>query len=138
MNDEKEYEQLLDNIYKNLPEKAKQSGERFEMPKFEFFTEGNKTIIKNFKAVSDKIRREPGLMIKFFTKELAVPAEQQGERLILARRLAGDMINGKLDDFVNRYVICKECKRPDTHIEEMGHGFRQMVCESCGARTPAK
>jgi len=137
MADEKDYEHLLDDIYKSLPEKVTKT-ERFEMPRFEYFTEGNKTIIKNFKAVADKLRREPALLIKFFTKELAVPAEQQGERLVLARRLSGDMINGKLDDFVNRYVMCKECKRPDSHIEEMGHGFRQLVCESCGARTPVK
>ncbi len=136
--EQKEYEQLLDNVYKNLPEKAKHSGERFEMPKFEYFTEGNKTIVKNFKAVADKIRREPSMLIKFFSKELAVPAEQQGERMVLARRLTGDMVNSKLEDFVSRYVICKECKRPDTNIQEMGHGFRQLVCESCGARAPIK
>ena len=135
--EQKDYEQLLDNVYKNLPEKVTKS-ERFEMPRFEYFTEGNKTIIKNFKAVSDKLRREPGLLVKFFSKELAVPAEQQGERLVLARRLGAEMINGKLEDFVNRYVMCKECKRPDSHIEDMGHGFKQLVCESCGARTPLK
>ncbi len=138
MNDEKEYEASLAGIYAGLPEKAKHSGERFEMPRFEYFTEGNKTIVRNFKAVADKIRREPSMLIKFFSKELAVPAEQQGDRMILARRLSGDMVNSKLEDFVNRYVICKECKRPDTNIQDMGHGFRQLVCESCGARAPIK
>jgi len=137
MTDEKDYEQLLDNVYKNLPEKVTKT-ERFEMPKFEYFTEGNKTIIKNFKVVCDKIRREPAMLLKFFSKELAVPAEYQGERMVLARRLVGDIVNKKLDEYVNRYVICKECKRPDTNIQEMGHGFRQLVCESCGARAPIK
>lgn len=133
MSEEKDYEKLLDNVYSSLPEKVT-STERFEMPKFEYFTEGNKTIIKNFRAVSDKIRREPAMMIKYFTKELAVPAEQQGERLVLARKLSGDMVNKKLEDFVDRFVICKECKRPDTHIDD-AQGFKQIICESCGART---
>lgn len=133
MSSGKDYDQLLDNIYKNLPEKATHR-ERFDMPKFEYFTEGNKTIVKNFKAVADKIRREPDLIIKYLTKELAVPAEQQGERLVLQRRLSGDIVNKKLEEYVNKYVMCMECKRPDTNLIELGHGVRQLVCESCGAR----
>lgn len=128
-----EYEQLLDDIYSNLPEREA-GAERFEMPKFEYFTEGNKTIIKNFKAVTEKIRRDGAFLSKFLSKELAVPLEIQGDRLVLQRRLAGDILNTKLDEFVNKYVICKECKRPDTHIEESGHRLRTLVCESCGAR----
>jgi len=127
-----DYEKLLDNIYAKLPEKTS-SGERFEMPRFEYFTEGNKTIIRNFKAVADKIRRDPAVLSKYLSKELAVPLEIQSERLVLQRKV-GDMINTKLTDFVNKYVICKECNRPDTHIEDVGHGLRQLVCESCGAR----
>lgn len=129
-----DYDKLLENIYKSLPEKVT-STERFEIPKFEFFTEGNKTIIKNFKVVTDKIRREPSLLSKYLSKELAVPVEVQGDRLILQRKLTGDIVNRKLEEFVVKYVICKECKRPDTHIEELGHGLRQLICESCGART---
>ncbi len=133
MDAQNDYDKLLDNIYAKLPEKTA-STERFEIPRFDFFSEGNKTIIKNFKAVADKIRRDPAILSKYLSKELAVPVEIAGERLILQRKLIGDMVNTKLSDFVSRYVICKECNRPDTHIEEAGHGIRQLVCESCGAR----
>jgi translation initiation factor 2 beta subunit (eIF-2beta)/eIF-5 len=44
MSPENDYDKLLDNIYANLPEKVTKT-ERFEMPRFEYFTEGNKTII---------------------------------------------------------------------------------------------
>jgi translation initiation factor 2 subunit 2 len=128
-----DYEKLLDNLYSKLPERT-QSTERFEIPRFDFFSEGNKTIIKNFKAVTDKIRRDPAILSKYLSKELAVPVEVTGERLILQRKLIGDMVNVKLTDFVNRYVICKECNRPDTHIEEAEHGNKVLICESCGAR----
>jgi translation initiation factor 2 subunit 2 len=133
MNPQKDYEQLLDNIYANLPKKEGTT-ERFEMPKFEYFTEGNKTIIKNFKSVAERIRREPDVISKYLTKELAVPAEQQGDRLVLQRRMTGDILNKKLEDFINKYVMCKQCNRPDTHIEDMGGRLRNLVCESCGAR----
>jgi len=128
-----EYESLLDEAYEKLPEKRTHT-ERFEMPKFEYFVEGNRTIVKNFKPVCDKIRREPQIIMKYLTKELAVPAEIQGERLILQRKLTGDILNKKLEDFVNNNVICKECKRPDTHIEDVGRGTKMLVCESCGAK----
>lgn len=134
MNSDQDYEQLLENIYKKLPERSKATGERFEMPKFEYFTEGNKTIIKNFKIVTEKLRREPAFLCKVLSKELAVPLEMQGERLILQRKLSGDIINKKLEEFVIKYVICKECNRPDTHLEELGHGVRNLICEACGAR----
>ena len=133
MSSEKDYEQLLENIYENLPKKEA-TGERFEMPQFEFFTEGNKTIIKNFKVIAERIRREPDFILKFLTKELAVPAEQKGERLVLQRKITGDILNKKLEDFVNKYVMCKQCNRPDTHIEDVGGRVRNLVCESCGAR----
>jgi len=134
MSPQDDYDSLLDNIYKKLPEKAQGTGERFEMPRFEFFTEGNKTIIKNYKAVTDKIRRDPAFLSKVLSKELAVPVEIVGERLILQRKLIGDMVNRKLEDFINKYVICKECNRPDTHIEDLGHRSRNLICEACGAR----
>src|SRR4030095_3341592 len=134
MSSEDNYDQLLDNIYKALPEKAKGTGERFEMPRFEFFNEGNKTIIKNYKIVTDKIRRDPAFLAKHLSKELAVPVEIAGDRLILQRKLNGDMMNKKLEDFIQKYVMCKECNRPDTHIEDLGHRVRELVCEACGAR----
>ncbi len=128
-----EYEKLLDSLYAKLP-KSTSTGERFEMPKFELFTEGNKTIIKNFKVVIDKIRRDSDVLSKYLSKELAVPVEVQSDRLILQRKLTGDMINKKLEEFIMKYVMCKECNRPDTHIEDLGHRVRNIVCEACGAR----
>ncbi len=128
-----EYEKLLDNIYENLPKKEA-SGERFEMPRFEYFSEGNKTIIKNFRVVCDRIRREEAMISKYLSKELAVPVEIKDERLVLQRRLTGDILNNKLEEFIMKYVICKECKKPDTHIEEVGQRVRNLVCEACGAR----
>ena len=131
-----EYEKLLDNIYDNLPKK-KDTGERFEIPKFEFFTEGNKTIVKNFKSVSDKIRRGPAMVSKYLSKELAVPVEVRDERLIIQRKIRGEMLNKKLEEYITKFVICKECGKPDTHIEDVGR-VHTLICEACGARTPVR
>ncbi|HLC68512.1 MAG TPA: translation initiation factor IF-2 subunit beta [Candidatus Bilamarchaeaceae archaeon] len=129
-----EYEQLLDNIYKNLPEKAREKSERWEAPKFDFFVEGNKTVIRNFMDVVEKVRRDKEFLVKYLSKELAVPVVLEGERLVLHRKITGDIVNVKLRDFIEKYVMCKECKKPDTHLEQLGHGMRQLVCEACGAK----
>lgn len=129
------YAQLLDNIYKNLPEKAMHKGERFEPPVFDFFVEGNKTIIRNFKVVVDKLRRDNESLIKYLTKELAVPVAYEGDRLLIHRKISGDILHRKLREFIEKYVLCKECKKPDTHIVA-SHGLRHLVCEACGAKTP--
>lgn len=128
------YDQLLDNIYEKLPEKARGKGERFEPPKFEFFVEGNKTIIRNFSTVAVKLRRENDFLIKYLSKELAVPTALEGDRLILHRKISSDILHKKLEEFIDKYVLCKECKKPDTHIQDLGHGLRQLVCEACGAK----
>lgn len=133
-----DYEKLLDNLYASLPEKAKHSGERFEPPKFDYFIEGNKTIIKNFKAVCEKLRRDPKILLKFLTKELAVPGEIQGERLVLQRKVLADVLDKKLSEFIAKFVMCKECARPDTTLQESGRGIMILICESCGARRTIK
>lgn len=133
MDQEKDYEGLLSNIYDNLPTKGISSGERFEIPKFESFVEGVKTVVKNFTQVCDKIRRDKEFISKLLSKELAVPVEVQGDRLILHRKLSSDMLQKKLDDLVLKYVMCRQCKKPDTHINETA-GIKQLVCEACGAR----
>ncbi|NYZ77372.1 translation initiation factor IF-2 subunit beta, partial [Candidatus Micrarchaeota archaeon] len=37
-----EYDKMLDELYAKLPEKTTHT-ERFEMPKFDYFVEGNRT-----------------------------------------------------------------------------------------------
>lgn len=132
-----DYDSLLDKAYESLPDKSK-GGERFEIPSLDAFVEGNKTIIKNFSGVLQKIRREPSHIIKFFSKEFAVPATEEGERLVLHRKLRIELLNKKFDEYVKNYVICEQCGKPDTHIEDSGHRSKMLVCEACGARSAVK
>lgn len=133
----KSYEELLDEAYKQVPKKLS-SGERFNIPKLEAFSEGNKTIVRNFGAAADALRRKREDIMKFLSKELAVPVNIDGDRLILQRKFFGDLINKKFEDYANTYVICKQCKKPDTSVQEMGHRLKNIVCEACGAINPVK
>lgn len=131
------YEALLKRARAALPEKTL-SGERFEPPLAETQIQGPKTIVRNFDVICQKLRREPALLTKYLSKELAVPATMDGPRLILHGKVFDRIINEKLGNFINIYVICKECKRPDTKLTESEHGVRTLVCEACGARAPAR
>ncbi|MBD3389873.1 translation initiation factor IF-2 subunit beta [Candidatus Micrarchaeota archaeon] len=132
-----DYDSLLDKAHKELPDEST-GGERFEPPKLEAFAEGNKTIIKNFSQALQKIRRKPEEVLKFLTREFAVPATVEGDRLILHRKINSELLNKKFNEYVKNYVICSQCGKPDTHIEATGHRSRVLVCEACGARTSVK
>ena len=132
-----EYEKLLDKAYSQLPEKATQT-ERFEMPFAETQLQGSKTLIRNFDMIASKIRREASLLAKYFSKELAVPATYSNGKLTLHGKFSERAVNEKLVNFVNSYVLCKECKKPDTKLIEEAHGVKTLICEACGARSPIR
>jgi len=129
-----EYEKMLDEAYAKLPEK-KSSDERLEVPKVASFIEGNKTIVKNFKQICDVMRRQPEMLSKYLSRELAAPVDLNGERLIIQRKVLNELIQSKVDAFVKEYVMCKECRKLDTHIENVS-GVKMLICEACGARRP--
>lgn len=131
-----DYEKLLDKARAALPEKT-QSGERFETPGIESFLQGSKTIVRNFDAITQKVRRPPEMLVKYFSKELAIPAQLEGGKLVLNGKFYERNLKDKLQAFVDAAVICKECKRPDTKIVEKD-GIKTLICEACGARAPVR
>jgi translation initiation factor 2 subunit 2 len=128
-----EYDKLLERAYSLLPDKAG-SGVRFEMPVVESLTQGNKTIIKNFDEIVQKLRRTPEELMKYLSRELAVPMNREGAGLVLQGKFYDRVLNDKLKRYVESYVICKECKKADTKIVEVERGVKVIVCEACGAR----
>ncbi|MBI5229491.1 translation initiation factor IF-2 subunit beta [Candidatus Micrarchaeota archaeon] len=132
-----DYENLLDRVYSSLPEK-KSSSERFEIPQADIFVEGNKTMIKNFDEICSRLRREPREVAKYLFKELATPGQVQGGRLVLQRKLYYKSVNEKIVSYIESCVLCKECKKPDTHTEAYDRNVKLLVCEACGARSPIR
>lgn len=119
-----------------LPKKVLEES-RFEMPKVVSAIQGSKTIFKNFSEIAKKIRREEKHFFKFITKELAVAGFIEGGRLILNGKFTNYQIQKVVEAYINTYVLCPECKKPDTHfIEE--HGVKMLKCEACGAISPIR
>ncbi|MCL6500539.1 MAG: translation initiation factor IF-2 subunit beta [Candidatus Pacearchaeota archaeon] len=125
------YKELLDKLYKEV--KKVEVSERFEIPKIEGMIEGSKTIVTNFSQICSTLRRKPEHVAKFLSRELAAQATIEAERLVLNRRLGSKMINDKIEAYANEFVICPECKKPDTELLKEGK-FLFLHCLACGAK----
>jgi len=129
-----DYEKLLDEAYKEVKE-VKDSGERFEIPKIQGHFEGKKTILTNFFQIAAHIRRSPEHFMKFMLKELAAAGTVDGDRLILNMKVPSVKINQKAEDYVKEFVLCKECKKPDTELVKQDR-LTLVHCLACGAKHP--
>lgn len=129
-----EYDEMLEKAYEELPEKITEKS-RFKLPTFESFIQGKETIIKNFINVAGTLRRDPEQLIKYLAKELATVGTLDGNRLVLKGRFREKQLNDRLQDYVNTYVICEECKKPDTELVTQ-ENVLFLRCEACGARKP--
>jgi len=127
---------MLKKAKKELPEETVETT-RFEVPKIKGYIEGNKTIISNFMQICGFLHREPSLVLKYLQKELATPAIIEGNRMILGRKISSRAIDEKIDQFVKDFVICKECKKPDTKLFKEDR-ILLLKCMACGAKHPIK
>ena len=125
------YEELLNEAYEKV-EPVEECG-RFEVLKVKGHHEGTRTIVTNFGQVVTCLRREASHVMKFLNKELASSSELKGDRLILSRKLPSKEINAKIEKYVNGFVLCPKCKKPDTELEnDKGKTF--LRCLACGEK----
>ncbi|MEM0359963.1 MAG: translation initiation factor IF-2 subunit beta [Candidatus Diapherotrites archaeon] len=127
------YEELLEKAYKQIPPESLKK-ERFEMPKLQVIVQGNKTIVANFSKTIKDLQREEKHALKYFTSQAASAANIEGGRLILKGVFSQHELQGFLEDYVKRFVLCRECSRPDTKIIEQ-KGVKILKCSACGAIT---
>ena len=127
-----EYTKLLDEAYAKVKQ-VDISGDRFEIPKIVGHFEGRKTILTNFFQIASYIRRKSEHFQKFILKELATSGQKEGDRLVLNIKVPSTKINQKIEQYAKEFVLCKECKKPDTElIKEDRLSF--IRCLACGAK----
>jgi translation initiation factor 2 subunit 2 len=126
------YEEMLERGKKSLPEIVIAT-ERFNVPKVAGHLEGNKTIISNFFQIANTIRRPPEHLLKYINRELAAKGEFKKQLLVFNTKLPSAKMNEKLQQYVDEYVICRECGKPDTKIYKEGT-ITFIRCQACGAK----
>ena len=131
-----QYENLLQQAYSKIKE-VNVSSERFEIRKVQGQVAGKNTIITNINEIASYIRRPIEHLTRFLQKELAVSGKIENNTLILNTKLNSQQVNEKIELYVKEFVLCNECKKPDTEIvAEKGIKFKH--CLACGAKYPIK
>jgi len=130
------YEKLLEKARKELPESVLKI-ERFEIPKVQGHIQGNKTVVSNFHQIANILGRSPEHLQKYILKELAAPGILTDNALIIGTKINSARINEKIVQYANDFVICSECKKPDTQLTKE-EGITFIKCMACGAKHPVR
>jgi translation initiation factor 2 subunit 2 len=128
---DQDYRKLLKNVLEDTSAKRVVE-DRFKLPNIEIFYEGNTTVIKNFDKISDAVNRDPQLILKFLLGGVGTAGEMEGGRVVFQGKILAKQIQDKLKDYIDTYVMCSECNRPDTHLVKQGRNLL-IRCDACGA-----
>ena len=133
---EKDYEKSLGRAMEMIP-KAVFEKERFQIPEAEINVVGNRTTIKNFKAIVSALNREPEHLIKYLLRELGVAGNMNGNQAVFQGKFSKAAVDDRIKRYVEEFVLCRECGGPDTKLvrKDRVHILR---CEACGARTAVR
>ena len=134
--DKKAYTDLLSRAKENLPERIKKE-ERFKIPDPDLVFEGKTTILRNFGDIAMAINRDGEQMFAFLLKELGTAGNLDGRRGIFKGRLIESQLVDRVTNYIETYVLCSECKRPDTRLVKDGRVL-VLECDACGAHRPVK
>jgi len=113
------------------------TGERFVMPTAEVLQEGKTTVVRNMADVLDRLNRPSDHLVPILLRELGTAGSYEDGRLVLQGKVSEDNLNARLTKYVETYVICGECGRPDTHLQK-DERTTIVKCDACGAHRPVK
>jgi translation initiation factor 2 subunit 2 len=128
-----DYKELLQRAQSQLPSDISEH-KRFEIPQPRCHLVGMRTILTNFKDICDALNRDPHHVLKFFSGEMATAATMERNRAIFQGKFQYDTFERLIQRYVNEFVVCPVCTRPDTKIVK-DKRFLFLVCEACGARS---
>jgi translation initiation factor 2 subunit 2 len=131
-----EYQSLLTRVREKLPESAS-TRERFQIPEPDMLYEGKQTILKNFGDIADIMNREPNQILTYLLREVGTAGNLDGRRIVFKGRVPLKQLQDRLNGYVETYILCSECRRPDTKLEKEGRTL-VLKCEACGAHRPIR
>ncbi len=134
--DIEEYDNLLDEAYKKIPDNVKKSN-RFEIPPVKIRYEGRNTYISNFTKIINTLNRSEKHFMSVFLKMAGTRGEVRGSQLFLKSHYKARVLNRLIKSYAEDYVLCDVCSKPDTRITKEGRK-EYLKCAACGARTEIK
>ena len=101
---------------------------------------GIKTVIPNMSDVARALSRPPTYTTKFFGCELGAQTtfDEKNDRYIVNGAHDANRLRELLDVFIDKFVLCKSCKNPETELVILKSGRTEEIirdCKACGERT---
>jgi translation initiation factor 5 len=115
---------------------------RYKMERIQSKIEGKgngiKTVVANLPSVAHSLARPPAYVVKWFGFELGAQTNTnpKDDRWIINGAHDASKLQDSLDGFINKFVLCKSCKNPETDIN-IKDGRILLDCKACGQRTQA-
>ena len=130
-----DYDKLLDRARSQVPEDAfKKSGERFQVPNVQLLLQGNRSIWQNFQEIINILNRPGKEVLKFVSGQLGTAGSIEGGNALFNGKFNVEQVGEVLNRYIDSYVTCPVCTRPDTDILKEGQAY-YLSCTACGART---
>jgi translation initiation factor 5 len=113
---------------------------RYKMERLQSKIEGKgngiKTVIVNLSSVAQSLARPPAYVIKYFGFELGAQTNTNpnDDRWIINGAHDAAKLQDYLDGFINKFVLCKKCKNPETDVI-IKDGRILLDCKACGQRS---
>ncbi|EKD21262.1 uncharacterized protein L3040_000698 [Drepanopeziza brunnea f. sp. 'multigermtubi'] len=124
----------------NIRSDVKDPFYRYKMEKLQSKIEGKgngiKTVIVNLSSVANSLARPGAYVIKYFGFELGAQTNSNpaDDRWIINGAHEASKLQEYLDGFINKFVLCKKCKNPETEVV-IKDGTIILDCKACGVRS---
>jgi translation initiation factor 5 len=101
---------------------------------------GIKTVIPNMSDVARALSRPPTYTTKFFGCELGAQTsfDEKNDRYSVNGAHNAERLRELLDTFIDKFVLCKSCKNPETELIILKVNRTEDIirdCKACGERT---
>lgn len=113
---------------------------RYKMERLQTKIEGKgngiKTVVVNLLSVAASLARPPSYINKYFAFELGAMTnnDPKDDRWIINGAHESAKLQDHLDGFINKFVLCKKCKNPETDVN-INNDRILLDCKACGQRT---
>ena len=98
---------------------------------------GIKTVVPNMSDVARALSRPPTYPTKFFGCELGAQTsfDEKNDRYIVNGAHDATKLRELLDGFIDKFVLCRACKNPETDLIITKQEEIIRDCKACGERT---
>jgi translation initiation factor 2 subunit 2 len=126
----------LDRAMRRIPA-VKDTRDRFVIPTPRVFYEGKTTVLENFGSIADTLNRSPDHLMKYLLQEMGTAGKIEGQRGIFQGKFAEQAIANHINSYFEEYVVCTECRLPDTNLIKSDRVLT-LRCDACGAHRPVR